>query len=417
MIKTEYGRFDAPFYQQKLENGLNVIFLPRNCKLKTAVLYLPSGAYRHEEYINNVKTPFSSAYVLEHLVLNERRKNKFLEMKTLATSKLEYSYTLFKLETLNDIFTPLQELLNIFLKEDFKEEEIEELKKENKDYLLEIEKNPTIEVEKGLLDNLYVSSMIKKGIYPSYSDVNLIHCSTIKNYIKKYTQANEMTIFISGDLNVEEVSKKIEELKVPQTSLIKVKEIKNEEVYDRVNKPYSEKSVESLDSNYLSFGIKFAKRQELYEAFGQLLFEFYEILIPSLFTENITFLEGLSNVQARLIDAKLEQAGEDTCIILTFKTMGSNDLIKFLTEYTSKLEKRISSKEFKNYLDNYYAKNLEKLSLSNTALDEFSRIYANNLAYTGLIASILKMSFNTYRNFLSKIDHFPKAAYYLVKKD
>ena len=118
-----------------------------------------------------------------------------------------------------------------------------------------------------------------------------------------------------------------------------------------------------------------------------------------------------------MIDAKLEQAGEDTCIILTFKTMGSNDLIKFLTEYTSKLEKRISSKEFKNYLDNYYAKNLEKLSLSNTALDEFSRIYANNLAYTGLIASILKMSFNTYRNFLSKIDHFPKAAYYLVKKD
>ncbi len=416
MIKTEYGRFDAPFYQQKLDDGLNVIFLPRNGKLNTAILYIPSGSYQHEEYINKVKTPYASAYVLQHLVLNEKRKSKFLDMKTLATSKLEYSYTLFKLETLNDIFKPTQELLNVFLKHEFDENDIDTLKKENKEVLLSYECDPLHQVEKGLLDNLYVSSLIKRGIQPTFNDVNLIHSSTIKNYIKKFASGNEMTLFISGNMSVEDVSKKIEELKVPQRIKLDVSKVKENEVYDRVNKPYSEKGIES-DSNYLSFGIKFPKRQELYESYGQLLFEFYEILIPSLFSENLTFLEGLNNVQSRLIDAKLEQAGEDTCIILTFKTIGSSELIRFLTDYTSRLEKRLTANEFKAFIDNYYAKNLEKLSMSNTSLDEFARIYANNLAYTGLISSILKLSFNTYRNFLSKMNHFPKAAYYLFKKD
>lgn len=416
MIKTEYGRFDAPFYQQKLDDGLNVIFLPRNGKLNTAILYIPSGSYQHEEYINKVKTPYASAYVLEHLVLNEKRKNKFLDMKTLVSSKLEYSYTLFKLETLNDIFNPIQELLNVFLKQDFDEDDIEMLKKENKEVLLSYEQNPLNQVEKGLLDNMYVSSLIKKGIMPSYQDVNLIHSSTIKNYLKKFASSNEMTLFISGNMTVEDVSKKIEELKIPQKIKLDITKVKENEVYDRVNRPYSEKAID-CDSNYLSFGIKFLKRQELYEAYGQLLFEFYEILIPSLFSENLTFLEGLNNVQSRLIDAKLEQAGEDTCIILTFKTLVSSDLIRFLTDYTSRLEKRLNANEFKSFLDNYYAKNLEKLSMSNSSMDEFSRVYANNLAYTGLISSLLKLSFNTYRNFLSKMNHFPKAAYYLFKKD
>ncbi len=416
MIKTEYGRFDAPFYQQKLDDGLNVIFLPRNGKLNTSILYIPSGSYQHEEYINKVKTPYASAYVLQHLVMNEKRKSKFLDMKTLATSKLEYSYTLFKLETLNDIFKPTQELLDVFLKHEFDENDIETLKKENKEVLLSYECDPLHQVEKGLLENLYVSSLIKRGIQPTFNDVNLIHSSTIKNYIKKFASGNEMTLFISGNMSVEDVSKKIEELKVPQRIKLDVSKVKENEVYDRVNKPYSEKGIDS-DSNYLSFGIKFPKRQELYESYGQLLFEFYEILIPSLFSENLTFLEGLNNVQSRLIDAKLEQAGEDTCIILTFNTIGSSELIRFLTDYTSRLEKRLSANEFKAFLDNYYAKNLEKLSMSNTSLDEFARIYANNLAYTGLISSILKLSFNTYRNFLSKMNHFPKAAYYLFKKD
>lgn len=225
-----------------------------------------------------------------------------------------------------------------------------------------------------------------------------------------------MTLFISGNMTVEDVSKKIEELKIPQKIKLDITKVKENEVYDRVNRPYSEKAFDG-DSNYLSFGIKFLKRQELYEAYGQLLFEFYEILIPSLFSENLTFLEGLTNVQSRLIDAKLEQAGEDTCIILTFKTLGSSDLIRFLTDYTSRLEKRLNANEFKSFLDNYYAKNLEKLSMSNSSMDEFARVYANNLAYTGLISSLLKLSFNTYRNFLSKMNHFPKAAYYLFKKD
>ncbi len=416
MIKTEYGRFDAPFYQQKLDDGLNVIFLPRNGKLNTSILYIPSGSYQHEEYINKVKTPYASAYVLQHLVMNEKRKSKFLDMKTLATSKLEYSYTLFKLETLNDIFKPTQELLDVFLKHEFDENDIETLKKENKEVLLSYECDPLHQVEKGLLENLYVSSLIKRGIQPTFNDVNLIHSSTIKNYIKKFASGNEMTLFISGNMSVEDVSKKIEELKVSQRIKLDVSKVKENEVYDRVNKPYSEKGIDS-DSNYLSFGIKFPKRQELYESYGQLLFEFYEILIPSLFSENLTFLEGLNNVQSRLIDAKLEQAGEDTCIILTFKTIGSSELIRFLTDYTSRLEKRLTANEFKAFLDNYYVKNLEKLSMSNTSLDEFARIYANNLAYTGLISSILKLSFNTYRNFLSKMNHFPKAAYYLFKKD
>ncbi len=416
MIKTEYGRFSAPFYQQKLDNGLSVIFLPRESRLNSALLYVPSGSYRHEESINGVKTPYGSAYVFQNLVLNEKRRKEFAKMSTKATSSLDYSYTLFHLDTLDDIFPSVQKLLDVFLKQDFTEEEIEEFKKENQESLLSMEASSLHQAKQGLLDNLYVSSSIKKGIYPSFKDVNLIHRSTLRNYVEKYAQANMMTLFISGNMKVEDVSKRIESLKVPSHVTMSVSPNIEEEPYDRVNHPYMEASRDSADGSYLSFGIKFPKRKELYEAFGQLLFEFYEILVPTLFSANSSFLNGVSKTGSRLVDSTLEQAGEDGYVSLTFKTLESSQLIRFLTDYCSKLEKRISSKEFKSFLNDYYASSIEILSSPNTALDEFGRVYANNLAYTGIVSSIMKMSFNTYRNFLAKMDHFPKAAFYLMKK-
>lgn len=417
MIKTEYGRFAAPFYQQKLDNGLSVVFFPRKSSLSSALLYIPSGSYPHELSINNVKTPFGSAYVLQKLVLNEKRRKEFEKMDTLADSLLDYSYTLFTLDTLGDIFAPIQKLLNVFLKQDFSENEIEDLKEENREKLLDGENLPLSLSKSGLLQNLYLSSSIKKGIEPSFADINLIHRSTIRNYVEKYAQASQMTLFISGDMEVDEVSKKMEELKVPNIITMKSIPLKEDEVYDRVNKPYSEKAIEGAERNYLSFGIKFPKRKELYDSFGQLLFEFYEILVPSLFTKNPEFLNGISQVSSHLVDARLEQAGEDTYVSLTFETLSSNDLIRYLTDYTSKLEKRLTGKQFKCFVEDYYASSMEKLSSPSLSLREFARIYANNLAYTGIVASILKMSFNSYRNFLSKMDHFPKAAFYLMKKN
>lgn len=415
MIKTEYGHFSAPFFQEKFDNGLNVLFFPRKTKLSCAYLYLPSGSFPHEDLIDKVKTPYGSAYLLQHLVLNEARKKEFMSLGTLATSYLDYSYTLFRLSTFGDIFPSVSKLLDVFLKRDFREEEIEAFKKENMESLLSLENDPLYLTNRGLLENLYESSPIRMGVQPLFKDVNVIHRSALRNHVLKYTAVDQMTLFLSGDMDVKEVEDKVKELKVTKTGTLQTKPVVYQEPYDRVKVPYTEKHVRGIDSDYLSFGIKFAKRQKLYESFGQLLFEFYEILIPSLFTENQEFSKGLVEVGARLVDAKIHEASEDSCLVLTFRCKGSTSLVKFLTDYVSKLEKRLTAKDFKAIVNDYYAKGLVSLALPNTALDEFSRIYADNLSYTGILNAIPKMSFNTFRNFLSKVDHFPKAAFFLGK--
>ena len=415
MIKTEYGHFSAPFFQEKFDNGLNVLFFPRKSKLNCAYLYLPCGSFPHEEQIEGVKTPYGSAYLLQHLVLTEARKKEFMSLGTLATSSLDYSYTLFRLSSFGDIFPSVSKLLDVFLKQDFKEEEIEAFKKENQESLLSLENDPLYLTSRGLLENLYETSPIRMGIQPLFKDVNVIHRSALRNHVLKYTAIDKMTLFLGGNMEVKEVEEKVSALKVNRTGSLLCKPIVYQEMYDRVKCPYTEKHVRGIDSDYLSFGIKFAKRQQLYESFGQLLFEFYEILIPALFTENQEFLKGLVEVGARLVDSKIHEAGEDGCLILTFRCKGSTSLVKFLTDYVSKLERRLTAKDFKAVVNDYYAKGLVSLSLPNTALDEFSRIYADNLSYTGILNALPKMGFNTFRNFLSKMDHFPKAAFFLGK--
>ena len=58
MIKNDYGHLNTPFYQQKENTGVNLIFIPKKSEEKSGVLYIPQGFYLHDNEINKTKINF-----------------------------------------------------------------------------------------------------------------------------------------------------------------------------------------------------------------------------------------------------------------------------------------------------------------------------------------------------------------------
>ncbi|MCI1735394.1 MAG: hypothetical protein LKM30_06645 [Bacilli bacterium] len=414
MIKTENGHGLAPFYEEKLDNGFKTVFLPRKSPLKSAFLYVPSGSYPHEESINSVKLPFGTAFFLKEMILSDKTKD-YLETKdSRSESFLDYSYTGYQVSTLEDLFQPLQVLLSKILTLDFTENDIEDYKRTHREAFLAREKDPVLVTQKDCLRLLYGNDPISHGLVPSLNETQSLHYSTLSRYLGKYYQAPSLTLFVSGPMAPGDVSQSVHQLRLPSPLTCYSQPLSRKA---EPAQPLFSENVLTLpgQENCLSFGIRFEKRESLYQTYGLLLFSFYEILLPALVTDNPDFLDGLKERQAELVDATLEEGGEEAYLLLSFHALDTHALKSYLVDYFSAVDKQVTAASFKAILDRYHARSLAKLSLPNTALLEFSRVYPNGISYPSLLGQTLRLNYSTFRNFLTKANGFAKAVSSLSK--
>ncbi len=192
-------------------------------------------------------------------------------------------------------------------------------------------------------------------------------------------------------------------------------ELNFEENYEGVKNVYS--SDDSKDGGYLTYGIKFPKRETLYEKYGQLTFMMYEVLTDLLFDKNDVFKTGVTDAKAEFISSELNEGGEDGYLLLTFRTSNSVNLLSFLADYFSKTEKRVKKDEINAVLTSYFASSMRTISIPRDCVRAFSKVYANNLPYTSVVYQTSKMSAKSIRDFLAEINSFQKAGYYLRRSD
>lgn len=409
MIKSDYGHLGCPFYEQKLKNGLKVLFIPSKGAGESAMVYLSQGGYLHDEKIESSKIPFGTAYYLAHMVMDDNFKTSLLQKGAIGQCRSDLSYTSFQVTSKKDIFTPLSMLLERLFNMDFSEEELEGMK----DCLSP--KNEGLSLaKKNLLLNLYTASPIRLGVVPDREQAVPIHVTALRKYLQRYYVPNRVTLIIMGDYTPNECMARIEKLRLPRNVVTFNKELSFDENYDGVVKDYLSGS--SKDGNYLTYGIKFQPREKLYEKFGQLMFFAYEILIPVLFTGNDAFLTGIRNCDADLLEASFHEGGEDSYLLLSFSTRKTVPVLTFLSDYLTQLEKRVDKGLFSSILEEYYASSLAVLKNPRLCVEAFSKAYANNLPYTSLLSLTAKTNFRSFKTFLKEIGSFPKSAYYLKKE-
>lgn len=412
MIKSDLGKLNAPFFEEELDNGMKVLFLPRKSPVQSALLYVPSGAYLHVDSIQGVKIPSATSYLVKETILSEKTKEDLLDKKVLSETIYDYSYTGYQLTSTEDIFPALQQLLTKIRTLDFTEEEIEAFKK---NHISEEELSPMEKVKNRTLAQIFMASPLKNGLLPSSEEIKSIHRSTVKRYLSQYYPCNNLTLFLSMDAFPMDISDRVKDLKVPGKQMPEKKERIIKEPED-VLVSYSEMHAKAKE-DYLCFAIKLRKRESLYETFGQLLFCFYEILLDAAFRENEEFLSGVKNAKARLVDTELRQGYEEAAIVLTFACSSSTKIIAFVNDYLADITKHVSKSAYKKAKESYYARSLALLSSPYTALKAFARANCDKVPYTGLSGYVLKASYSNFAKFLhNEVGQGKKSACYLIHR-
>lgn len=416
MIKHDYGHMGCPFYEEKLDNQLTVIFLPKKTEVKSATIYISQGGFLHAKEISSSKIPFGSAYYTMNMIASSSLKESLKKDGCLLDSDLDYSYVRYSLNTLDDIYKPLKKLMDRITKPCFEEKDIEAFKEKEK--VLDKKRNmdPIYVSQRECLKDLYMSSPIQYGYIPSFEDGVRIHASTLKKYQETYYSPDHIVIFLSLDDNIEHVLEEVKRFHFSTSSKLKETKFEYEEVYDKVEREYKEIEMETKHS-YLTYGIKLPSREIIYDNYGELTFCAYEIFLSNIIYGNHEFNDHLNSLKTYLVDATLKEGGEDGYILLTFQTEDEISLINYLTSYFAKLGDKVSSSSFGALVKDIYAKAIREVALPNKALDHFSKSYPNHIPYTMLMKRIYHLSFSSYRRFLEEFKSFKKSVCFVKRKE
>jgi predicted Zn-dependent peptidase len=414
MLKHDYGHLGCPFYEEVLDNGMTVVFIPSKSKLKSATIYVAQGGFLHSQQISTSKIPFGSAYYLMNMVLSNSLVESLKKDGVLASSSLDYSYVRYSLNTLGDLYTSLKKVMNRVAKPCFEEKDIESFKETERILASQREKDALEVSKRGCLDNLYLSSPIKYGYIPSFEDGIRIHASALKKYQETYYTPSNVVLFIASDDTPEKVLEEVKKLPQPHASSLEEQPFTYDEIYTEVNKEFTKKSLSSPHS-YLTYGIKMPARANIYEKYGDLAFAFYQILLRSIVLENDFFKDNLTNLRATLVSTSFKEGGEDSYILLSFQTEDEVSLINFLTNYFARLDNRVTTADFKRIQEETYAWAIKELALPNQAVDAFSKTYANHIPYTSLVNRVSRLTYNVYRRFLEEFKTFKKAVCFVKK--
>lgn len=411
MIKHDYGKLSSPFYEEKLKSGLNVIFIPKESKIHGAILYIPQGYYLHDETIANSKISYGCPYLLKEMILNDETKRKIEEKGCKVTSICKHSYTYYKFESLSSITDSINILLDRIRNLEISDDEVEKYKK----IIISNIKESDVDIAKdNTLKNMFFNSPMKKGTRVKASDLKKIHLSEMKKFLYKYYSLKSMTLFISGNYTNKIVANSIKDLRFPVFPIVRSTELKFEEDYSSV---VEKRDVIYLKDtrNILTLGIKLDERKKLFEKFGELTFIFYEI-VKDMIVENENFKKMLKESHSKLLDFDIIEGYEDTAFLLTFETEKFASLSNNLSTFLSSIEKNISTSFYTYIKNNYHYKCKKDLASPSLLLDDFARVYADNLPFTYVVRGVNNLSKADFNKMLSSLLSYPRSVTYLQKE-
>lgn len=421
MDKYYFKRLKVSLYEGKTKDGLSYVLAPSKASnIKYFGILIPKGGLMDEVEIGGTKIPAGIAHLLEHRLFETAQGDtlkKFSTQGAFANAYTTQSCTFFYFATSQGYEEPLNTLFSMFKYFYQTNEKLEAEKPIVLGELASGRDDPSYVFDRQMVKSLYFSSPLKEEIIGTEKSLQSIHLSSVKKFYEQYYSVENLTFFAVGDFNPQEVAKLLNKAGLPSFKKLSVKKYQNDEKYDKVVEPYTE--INSPDGQtYLGVGIKFPRRQELYEKFGDDLFAFYEMAGDMVFSSVHESIAKMRDDGLIIFNNGhyLEEAGEDTYMTAFFETNSPDKLKNALEKHFLDLPKAYKSmtSPFRSMQLSFLGSSIEDVGDSEDYLTNLIDGYLNHFAWPALVNRALAFKKNDACNFVKEVCSFPRA-YVLLK--
>ncbi|MFV0556711.1 MAG: EF-P 5-aminopentanol modification-associated protein YfmH [Lactovum sp.] len=331
ITKKYYKTIDETLYHECLDNGLTVYYLPKKGWNKNYAIFTSQFGSLDRTF-NGKKYPEGIAHFLEHKLFEKKEGDVMLEFGKLGaqtnafTSFDRTSYLFTSSEKLEENLT----LLLDFVQEAYFTEA--SIQKEQGIIAQEIQMyqdDPDWQLFSGLLAALYPNSALAEDIAGTVESISEINSEMLYENFKSFYQPSNMSLFLTGDFNLEEISKLI--VQNQSEKVFEKIEIKREERIFQAAIPKTEKKAEIVESK-LALGFRGNNHPQKADFFEYKIA--MEIFFSLIFGKTSQFYE--ESYQKSLIDDSFSydfEFSEDfQCLILTLDTKNPEKLTQLLQE-------------------------------------------------------------------------------------
>lgn len=312
MTKKEYRRFKETIFHEKLDNGLNLILMPKaNYNSTYANLKINFGSINNLINLDNniIRIPAGTAHFLEHKMFDK----KDYDVTDLFDNNGAYSNAFTSFNSTNYLFSSTKNiseniiiLLNMVQNPYFSANKI---KKEIGIIKQEIDmyaSDPNAKIYFDTISNLFPKTSLSYDIAGTLASIKQIDEKILYAVHENYYVPENMTLTIVGCFNVDRIIDDIKKIKMPGRKFSQnhvIQKTKNEINASKSNLVRQKTVNMGLHQNKVALAYRGNVSQNIFLSNAK--YELcLEILFDTLFSENSNYLNDLFN--QKIIDDSFE---------------------------------------------------------------------------------------------------------------
>lgn len=312
MTKKEYRRFKETIFHEKLDNGLNLILMPKaNYNSTYANLKINFGSINNLINLDNniIRIPAGTAHFLEHKMFDK----KDYDVTDLFDNNGAYSNAFTSFNSTNYLFSSTKNiseniiiLLNMVQNPYFSANKI---KKEIGIIKQEIDmyaSDPNAKIYFDTISNLFPKTSLSYDIAGTLASIKQIDEKILYAVHENYYVPENMTLTIVGCFNVDRIIDDIKKIKMPGRKFSQnhvIQKTKNEINASKSNLVRKKTVNMGLHQNKVALAYRGNVSQNIFLSNAK--YELcLEILFDTLFSENSNYLNDLFN--QKIIDDSFE---------------------------------------------------------------------------------------------------------------
>jgi len=400
MHRLTFDTTKTILYEEVTSYGLKVLIAPiENTEVTYGGVYVETGALRHEDKLDNTKNIQGTANYLSKVLHRTSLgdiKEKIEDYGAKYDVQIDYSSTVYSFSTVSDYKECLDLVLSLCTNMTLTESNVDEKRTE---IIQELEKRTKEQYEllkNEVLNNLYFSSPIKEDVIGSEDNIKNIHLSNLKKYFSsKYTLEN-LTVFIVGKVDPEEMHAYLESRKLvlEKRKEVKRSEYVNKEEYGQVVKS-NENLLLSNSPSSAAIGIKFLPRMELFERYGDSVFSVYELL-PLLLKNCLIEKCGLNDN----LKVEVYEGGEDSYLYIYLPGVNDDRTLNEIKSTLGNLAKCIKRKQLKKMQKLYFSEHIKDFASPERYFNGLVHAYENHIAYPAMVERVYSLPHKVLHAFL-----------------
>ena len=248
-------------YIEKLENGMNVIIIPKNTTKKKYVIWgVNFGSIDNHFKVDGeeIYIPDGVAHFLEHKMFEqENGKNSLDTLMALGIDANAYTtsdHTAYLFECTDHFYEGLDELMNYVQNPYFTNENVEKEKGIIAQEIKMYDDDPGWQLYMGILDCLYKNNPIKVDIAGTVESISKITPEVLYKCYNTFYALDNMTLVICGDFEPEKLLEEVKKRLTKNKTYEKIERIYPEKE-KTINKKYVEKNM-NVSMPIFAIGIK-----------------------------------------------------------------------------------------------------------------------------------------------------------------